>query len=96
MNKIKIMTENHITKVFLDDKEIEGITFFNVEQGVGEIPNIHLIMTGDLSLELDGIVFNEKSNYEKTYKLEKEMNEMVNKLIDNIEFDFVFEDESKE
>jgi hypothetical protein len=32
MNKIKIMTENHITKVFLDDKEIEGITFFNVEQ----------------------------------------------------------------
>lgn len=66
MNKIKIVSENAITKILLDDKEIQGVTFFNIKQSAESIPELHLIIRGDIDIELDTpIIIKEEEDIEE-------------------------------
>ena len=86
MNKIKIISENAETKILLNDNEIQGVTFFNIEQSVESIPELHLIIRGDIDVEVDSpIIIKDEENYETSYQLAREISKVFDK---NIKIDF--------
>ena len=93
MNKIRIVSENDRTKILLDDKEIQGVTFFNIEQSVESIPELHLIIRGDIDIELDTpIIIKEDEDYETSYQLASEISNVFDK---NIKFEYSFKKEEE-
>ena len=93
MNKIRIVSENDRSKILLDDKEIQGVTFFNIEQSVESIPELHLIIRGDIDIELDTpIIIKEEEDYETSYQLAREISNVFDK---NIKFEYSFKKEEE-
>ena len=88
MNKIRIVSENARTKILLNDKEIQGVTFFNIEQSAESIPELHLIVRGDIDIELDTpIIIKEEEDYETSYQLAREISKVFDKNV-KVEIDF--------
>ena len=88
MNKIKIVSENARTIILLNDKEIQGVTFFNIEQSVESIPELHLIIRGDIDIEVDTpLIIKEEEDYEASYQLAREISKAFDKNV-KVEIDF--------
>ena len=93
MNKIKIINEDSITKIFLNDKELQGVVFFNLEQSVASVPELHLILRGNLDVEMDNpIIIKDEEEYESTYQLAREISNVFDK---NIKFEYSFKKEEE-
>ena len=86
MNKIKIISKDGQTKILLNNKEIEGVTFFNIEQSVESIPELHLIIRGDIDIETDTpIIIKDEDDYETSYQLARAISKVFAK---NFKIDF--------
>lgn len=54
-NRFKIKQENWITEIFIGKKQIPQVRYYDLSQGVGEVPVLTLEIMPDIKqIELDG------------------------------------------